>query len=210
MLDIYIIPKRHGNFWDGVNQARVEEYRNELNEAKAELERLSWVQQKLLETNDKRIEELKGLVNDELELCDFYSEYIVRQQEENFDKWFYVKREDREKVLHEQWGVKGDCWIKHNGKIRTIIAFDTTRMMTKISLVVENDSDKIVFVGGSYGNSRQEIVYSHLKNQKSIEERVKEYKQKAEELMKNYQYPYYCMESRNFQILGQLLHVEDK
>jgi len=120
-------------------------------------------------------------------------EYTERQQEENVDKWFFVKKQ-------EKWS----SWVRYNGKIRATISLDSGngKQMIKVTLSIENDSKQIDFLANNYRHARQEITYSHLKNQESIEKRVNEYKQKAEELMGN------CFEKGNMDILRKLLHIE--
>jgi len=208
MIDLMQVLKRSNRFWQGLNEEGVKEYKKELTEAKANLEKTTFEQRELLKISSKKIEETVSIIEDELGLCNFYFEYLEKQKEDNFDNWFYVKKEDREKVLDEEWNIKGDCWARYNGKVMTLIAFDTTGMMTKITLYIQNNSDYIEFTH-RYGG-KEEITSSHLKNQKRIEERVKEYKKKAEEVMGERQYPFYCLELSNMEVLRQLLHVEEE
>ena len=198
---------RRNQFWQGVKKEQVTEYHRELTEAKESLEKINFVSRNFMEISSKKVEEKIGIIKDELDLCDFYLEYQKNQNDENFDKWIYVKKEDREKVLHEaEWNIKGDCWVRKNGKIGTLIAFDTTGLMTKITLFIQNDSDHLAFVTSRYGG-QEEVISSHLKNGKSIDKRVREYKEKAEEVMREHQYPRYCAELNNIRILEELLHI---
>ena len=200
---------RRNQFWQGINEERVRGYNEELIEAKESLEKINWISRDFLDINNKKVEEKIGIINDEIELCNFYFEYCEKQKGENFDKWVYVKKEDRERLLHEvEWSIKGDCWVRGNGKIRMLIDFDTAGSMTKITLSLQNDSDHIAFITSRYGGC-EEIISSHLKNGKSIDKRVREYKEKAEELMREYQYPRYCAELNNIRILEQLLHIKE-
>ena len=199
MIELYLVQRRASDFWDGVNPVRVNEYRQELTEAKEELERLTWVLRKLITPDSERLDGLKNLIKDELDLCDFYTKYLERQQEPNFNTWY-------QEEFKEHWS----SWVRYNGKIRAtiIVARGSGDQMTKVSLRIENDSDQINFLLNNYGGSRIEITGSHLKNPKSIAKRVEEYRERAEELMKEHQYPYYCKELRNFRILEGLLHIE--
>lgn len=201
MIELFLVQRRASDFWDGVNQVRVNEYRQELTEAKEELERLTWGLRKLIAPDSDRLDGLKNLIKDELDLCDFYTGYLERQQEPNFDMWY-------QEELKEHWS----SWVRYNGKIRAtiIVACKTGNQMTKVSLRIENDSDQLNFLLNNYGGSRIEITDSHLKNPKSIAKRVEEYQERAEELMKEHQYPLYSKELSNFRILEELLHIKGK
>ena len=202
MIELSIVQKRATDFWDGVNPVRVNEYRQELTKVKEELDKLPWGLRRLItqDEDDKRLDELKGLIRDELDLCDFYTNYLERQQEPNFDTWY-------QEELKEHWS----SWVRYNGKIRATIMVGrkTGSQMTKVSLRIENDSDQLKFLTNNYGGSRKEITYSHLRNPKSIAKRVDEYRERAEKLMKEHQYPLYSQELRNFRVLEGLLHIEE-
>ena len=203
MIELYLVQRRASDFWDGVNPVRVNEYRQELTKVKEELDKLPWGLRRLItqDEDDKRLDELRNLLKDELDLCDFYTNYLGRQKEPNFDTWY-------QEEFKEHWS----SWVRYNGKIRAtiIMARGTGSQMTKMSLRIENDSDQINFLHNSYGGSRKEITYSHLKNPKSIAKRVEEYQERAEELMKEHQYPLYSKELSNFRILEELLHIKGK
>ena len=200
MIELSIVQKRATDFWDGVNPVRVNEYRQELAKTKKELDDLPWGLRRLITRNGERLDELRNLLKDELDLCDFYTNYLGRQKEPNFDTWY-------QEEFKEHWS----SWVRYNGKIRTtiIMARGTGSQMTKVSLRIENDSDQLKFLTNNYGGSRIEITSSHLRNPKSIAKRVDEYRERAEKLMKGHQYPLYSQELRNFRVLEGLLHIEE-
>jgi len=194
-------------FWQGVTEENVLRYQADLGNAIEELDAVTWNQKQLLSIKNNDIKEgVLGILKDELDLCHFYFEYNQRQEEENFDRWFFVKQEDRKTVLNEpDWvRVEGDCWIRYNGKTRAIITIDESGTMTKISLCLDNDAVALRFLDHSI-----DIASSHLKNRESIKQRIAKYKALAEEKMEEYKYPRYCSELNEFAVLKGLLHVEE-
>lgn len=194
-------------FWQGVTEENVRRYQADLEQAIAALDAVTWDQRRLLDIKDDDIKAgVLGILKDELDLCRFYFEYIQRQEEENFDRWFFVKQEDRKKVLSEpDWArVVGDCWIRYNGKTRATITLDESGTMTKISLCLDNDGVALRFL-----DRNTDIASSHLKNAESIKQRITEYKALAEEKMEENLFPRYCSELGEFEALKVLLHVEE-
>jgi len=206
MVEIIKRVKRGGIFWQGINEETVGTYQGVLEEDIEALETLTWTQGRLLGIGDHMKNEIFGLLKDELNLCCFYFEHIQRQKEENFDKWFFVKQEDRKTILNElDWRRReGDCWVRYNGKTQATITLDTSGMMTKISLRLDDNAEALVFLDHCI-----HIASSHLKNAESIKQRIAEYKALAEEKMEEYKYPRYCPELAEIGVLKGMLHVEE-
>lgn len=201
MIDIMNIVRRE--IWKGVNPEGVGAYVKELEETKRELEKLPYSADRMFGI-DKRKKEIIDSIDHEIALCRFYFELNRRKKEPNFNEWVFLKKEDRQKALNEydRWRVRGDSWTKTNGKIRATIDIETPLTMKKITLSIRNDAKNLNFT------DTEDIATSNLKSEASINNKIAEYKEKAEMLFAEHQFPRYCYEKRSFDILKELLQVE--
>lgn len=208
MVYLNRVVSRQRFFWDEVNEDKIKAYIKEL-EGNIEELRNEDTTQSFFGIHHEEIQEIVSMLKNEVKKAKFYFEYLERQNEDNFDKWIFVKKEDRKEVLGDyEWNVYGDCWIRTNGKIQVKIEFDTRKIMTKIILSVKNDSNCLTFYERPYEHKNP---YCHVKNEEKITQRVNEYKQQAEKIFKKYQYPRprYYTEKRELDLLNKLLHVKD-
>lgn len=216
MIEITTLIKRGNWFWSGRSgEEAVEVYKAELLETKKQLE----VEQVtyLLPIDDKFIKELKSQVDRELSFCEFYEYYAKEQQKPNFNQWIFKTKKDLLETaekdgmdeFNRNWQFKGDQHQRDNGKIRIrIIVEDKTSKTSsiRVSLHISNSVDLKFFPDNNY--NEKEIVYSIVYKKESAEQRVNDYKTRAEELFEEYNYPLYCYEKREMEFLKKLLWIK--
>lgn len=200
MIDLKTIVKRE--FWHGISVKIVKQRIKEINKQISELDKYDYDLKRILNVDKELIDQIKRVLNDEIELCNFYLEFNGKKIKHD---WTFLKAKEREERGEQDWQVRGrDCWIKTNGRIRIKINIDRSGLMTKISMDMENDSKSLTFYERPYGMKE---IYTHKKNKESIENQIREYKIEAEKLFMKHKYPNYCFETRQMDQLNQLLHI---
>lgn len=208
---ISIIPNidRMEHFWDGIDNKKVGEYIKLLKQLQKHIKSVNgYNTPHMLRTGKDGVEQILHVIIYEIEYCEFYFEYKKKARAEDFNKWKFYKNADRPDINYE-WARerKGDCWIKHNGRIMAIIDINNKNgAMTKISLELSNDSDHLTFF--DYSNT-EEFKPKNLKNEDSINKYVQELKDHVDtQLSRDYLFPRYMREKQNFELLEELLHID--
>ena len=192
---------REYNLYNGVSNENVGAYIKELKITLKELE-TSYIFKKLTYSEGK-VDDLRVILNDEIEKCEFYFEFSRRRKKEpHFNEWVFLK--SKERIDNYYWNENNDCWQKTNGKLKATIEIDTSGKMTQLSLWIQNDSKKITF-----WERRAELEHKHLSNANSISMQISKYKEKAEAVFREHQYPLYCKEQRNIRLLEKLMHIKE-
>jgi hypothetical protein len=166
--------------------------------------------QKWLKTNNHLFLDSKlytliaDAVQREIEYHRFYLEFHAARREPGFNQWIFTPKE---KVVNRySWNEPHDQWTRRNGRIKAIIEIDRTGVMTKISVSFENDSETLTFIDSYYGQPK--VKPSHAKNPKSIQRKIKEYKEFADRFLKEHLFPHYNIEQRSFSLLKTLLCID--
>lgn len=200
MIDLMLNIRRR--FWDEVSTDTVQDYLKNLIKFKDELKTIHFTYLHDLFGSNDLIKEIEELVDKEINLCSFYFDYQKRcESEPNFNQWVFKEKDD----IEPKWGreAQGDQWVKTNGKIKATIQFDRSGKRVKISLSFMNDSAILNFMGRHV----EKIKSVHLKNETSIARKVDEFKTKADTYLSDHEYPIYCAEKLNIEILNKLLHI---
>jgi hypothetical protein len=148
--------------------------------------------------------EIENLLDNELKLCEFYFEIQKRMKKPDYNKWVFVKEADREKKLGEySWTIEGDCWIKDNGKIRAKLIVAKREKTTKVSLRFDNINYGFDFLNSNEVGCQKNGYwdYANLKNPESVEKKIGEYKDMADEFMDKHQLPVFRPEEESYKIL---------
>jgi len=206
MIETFIQIRR-SYFWNGVSKESVGSYIKELKRTIKEMDYSnSLTFRRLTQTSDKLIEEIKGLIEQEIKYCEFYFELSKREaKKKNFNEWVFIKKEDREMEYSHIPAV--DCWTKTNGKVRATIDIDrATGKRVKVSLKVRNDSEALNFISNQIDQTNK--GYKHLASEDSIKKQIDGYKKEAERHFKEYAYPQYCREQQEMELLNKIIGVE--
>jgi len=197
--------RRETSFWREFNTELVQDYVRRLQEAKEELKKIRWVYESKLWGNRSLIDGMINEIDTELKYCQFYEEYAEREKTDPMlNMWVFTKKEDI-KPVREWMKPQGDRWIKTNGRIRATIEIDRSGVMTKITLEYDNDSDSIEFLDRHRRNKSYNVA--HLRNEDSIQQRISDFKEIADEFMIQHLFPTYYKEKWNYKILLKFLHI---
>lgn len=103
--------------------------------------------------------------------------------------------------------IKGDEHRRDNGRIIVRIIVENKGSSIRVSLRVKN-SGELQFYPADHGE--KELFYSTVFKQESVDKRVEEYKDQADDLFIEYLYPRYCYEANEIKTLGKLLCIVDE
>jgi len=206
MIDVEIRVKREPSFWQEVSPKMVEAYLKELIEEKEALNKFGFAYEHTLFGSKNLLDKLNQSINSEISYCEFYKEYNRRRETEpNFSQWILTRKEDI-KVVQTWDPPQGEQWTKSNGRVKAIIQFDRSGLTVKITLKFEEDCEALKFLPDY--NWQKQIPTAHLKNEESIEAKVKEFKAKADEFLSQHLFPRYEPAQTNLDILKRLLCIE--
>ena len=154
--------------------------------------------------NEELIKKIRSALEDEIKYCQFRKEYLDRAiNESGFNEWCFT-----ENVESGYWDKTiGDEWTRTNGRIKATIRItppETERKRTRIKLEYKNDSSMLTFVDRYVKENKPH----NLKNLESINQRIKELKDVADEYLNLYLYPQWNIEKRNLRGLNTILCVE--
>src|SRR3990167_288577 len=116
-----VLPNRNNFFFKEINTEMVVKYKKQL------LTFQEWLEDNYFDNvffvSKGRLERLKNLCKDELEICDFYLSYPALQKNPNFNEWVTIEEKDRAKERYQREGTQreGMAIIKTNGKVKAII-----------------------------------------------------------------------------------------
>lgn len=205
MINTVITIRRGSGLWGGVSPETVKRYREELEELKKKISDFSFLYERNLFGSSDLKRALDTEIDQEIKYCLFYDEYLKRQTEPNFNEWVLRKQEEIN-LNKENWQkVPGDQWTKTNGRIKAIIQFDKTGIMTKIALDFKNDSDSLKFYEGESSYRKSVVPIAHLKSEASIEARVQDFKNEADTFLNEHLNPLYSQYEA--ELLKQLIHL---
>lgn len=210
MIRTITLIRRADSFWANNFTESVRNYKKELFEEKAKLDAF-WM--RYLPIDENFVKEIKSEIERELEYCNFYEHYLKEQQKKNFDKWMFKTKDDlieqAKKDGMDSWRIGqigGDEYRRDNGKITIRIIVEDKISSIRVSLHV-NNSGELKFYPSDHGE--KELIYSTMFKKESVDKRVEEYKDKADELFEEYLYPRYCYEHQAMIVLDKLFHVTE-
>lgn len=191
------LPNRNRFFFKEVNTEMVAKYKQQL------LTFQEWLGDNYFDdvffVSKERLEYLKRICTDELEICDFYLTYSSVARQSTFDKWVTIEEKERDSENREGTQREGKAIIKTNGKIKAVIEIKDNTTTTKITLSIQNDNKFLQF----WKDRTECISERNLRNEKSINEEIEHLKEVADKQMQ--EHPYYSQEQREWKIYLQLV-----
>ncbi len=125
------IIRRTDFFWKEVTPKRVGEYLNQLKADKDSMEKAFNIIDTPFNLNKDYVDGFLRAFDNEIELAKFYLELHKAKKDPNFNKWVYLKEEEKNKEIKEDWKRKaGDVWIISNGTSFLNIAMKKDNMMS--------------------------------------------------------------------------------
>ena len=162
---------------------------------------------RLLFGSEKLVEAMKTAIDNELDYCNFYLEYQKCLQDPNFNKWISLTDCSAGRVAG-MFENTNQVWTKTNGRLKATITIKKGASSTTVSVKIENASKHVDFLREPYGGSKDLAPPAHLKNEKSIEDRVVTLQRDVDKYMEDHIMPYYWAEKAEEDILKKLLCVE--
>ena len=208
-LDCFLVSNRGNSFFytEDINDKNVGTYLKMLKQKQKKLGDLVYELPSIAYKNEI-FEELKRIINDEIEYCNFYFEYNKKKRKcPYFNKWIYYKPEDRPDIYSwkREYAIrdKENAWVNTNGRILAVITIQDKISSIKVKLEIKNDSDTLKFDRINIGE-----IYKHFRKKESADKYMEKLKNHvATEIFPKKLLPYE-REYHNMEKMLKLLHAD--
>lgn len=203
LVFVNTVINRRGNSMNGwaVNREKgYEEYKpfmnryiEQLNNSLNNLEELYRNCASIFKLDEVHYGDVRELYKREIRYAQF-SLYLEEQMsKKGFNKWHYSKKN----AMH----------YRSNGKVRAEIHIANTVLKKRITLMVMNEfrnDDSLLFITPQ--QVRDPVI---VERKDSVEKAVNQFKEEADRIIEEHQYPVDCWERQNLQQLKQMLRIRD-
>jgi hypothetical protein len=200
-IDLHI--RRREHFWHGVTPEAVGAYLKALRKQRKLVEKNEFAIPRPFRMSTEACRDVLRLLDREIRLGEFYFELRGKMKKPDFDTWVFTKQADRKPQCG--WRTpRGDIWMRTNGRVKAEIEVDATKAMTRVSLRLKNDTEKLSF----YEPDGHEISCRHLRNKRSIQAEVRCLKQHADKALGEHLLP--RRDAREQHLLRDLLSIPEQ